>query len=189
MPSSKFVTLTRDLLLASPLHLECLRVARTLALPDWYLGAGFVRNLIWDHLHHNAIATPLKDIDLIYLDPSDPEGRREAEYEAHARTLLPTEHWEVRNQARMHHRQGVPPFASSLDALAHWVELPTCIGARLEQDDSLTLVAPHGIAHNGSLDVAPNPLCRQDPAVFTARVTEKRWQALWPNLQILWPAQ
>ena len=105
---------TEALLRADPLRMACLWAARELALPDWALGAGFVRNLIWDHLHQKAEPTPLNDIDLIYLDPSDPEGADEREYEAWLRIRLPDQRWEVRNQARMHVRQQVPPFASSL---------------------------------------------------------------------------
>ena len=59
---------TEDLLRADPMRMACLRAARELALPDWALGAGFVRNLIWDHLHQKTVPTPLNDIDLIYLD-------------------------------------------------------------------------------------------------------------------------
>ncbi|MDO2947081.1 nucleotidyltransferase family protein [Aeromonas simiae] len=179
---------TCALLRTSPLHWQCLLAARELALPDWYLGAGFVRNLIWDHLHGYRHPTALSDIDLIYLDQRDPDGRRESEIEACARALLPGQNWEARNQARMHLRQRTPPFDTALTALSHWVELPTCIGVRLLADDRLLLVAPHGIAHNWSLEVRPNPHCRQGPALFTERVRAKRWQQLWPRLRVHWPA-
>ena len=96
---------TEALLRADPLRMACLWAARELALPDWALGAGFVRNLIWDHLHHKAEPTPLNDIDLIYLDKSDPQGLAEAEHEAWLAKRLPGQQWEVRNQARMHQRQ------------------------------------------------------------------------------------
>lgn len=32
-------------------RMEILKAVRTLELPDWIIGAGFVRNPIWDHLH------------------------------------------------------------------------------------------------------------------------------------------
>jgi len=51
--------------------METLRIVERLALPDWYVGAGFVRNKIWDVLHDYAKRTPLDDIDVIYFDPSD----------------------------------------------------------------------------------------------------------------------
>lgn len=39
-------------------------------LNDWCLGAGFVRNLVWDHLHSYTEATLFHDIDLIYFNPA-----------------------------------------------------------------------------------------------------------------------
>ncbi|WP_411166079.1 hypothetical protein Aeroheme_02835 [Aeromonas sp. DSM 116730] len=178
---------TEALLRADPLRMACLWAARELALPDWALGAGFVRNLIWDHLHQKAEPTPLNDIDLIYLDPSDPEGADEREYEAWLRIRLPDQRWEVRNQARMHVRQQVPPFASSLEALSHWVEVPTCIGVRLGADDEFQWLAPHGFGHNWSLQVSANPRCRQESRIFIDRIRDKQWQRIWPDLVVNWP--
>ena len=113
---------TERLLRADRQRMACLQAAAELALPDWALGAGFIRNLIWDHLHGKAVPTPLNDIDLIYLDPLDPQGLAESEHEQWLTARLPGQRWEVRNQARMHQRQRVSPFASSLEALSHWVE-------------------------------------------------------------------
>ena len=178
---------TEALLRADPLRMACLWAARELALPDWALGAGFVRNLIWDHLHQKAEPTPLNDIDLIYLDPSDPEGVDEREHEAWLRIRLPDQRWEVRNQARMHVRQQVPPFASSLEALSHWVEVPTCIGVRLLANDEFQWLAPHGFGHNWSLQVSANPRCRQESRIFIDRIRDKQWQRIWPDLVVNWP--
>ena len=178
---------TEALLRADPLRMACLWAARELALPDWALGAGFVRNLIWDHLHQKAEPTPLNDIDLIYMDPSDPEGVDEREHEAWLRIRLPDQRWEVRNQARMHVRQQVPPFASSLEALSHWVEVPTCIGVRLLANDEFEWLAPHGFGHNWSLQVSANPRCRQESRIFIDRIRDKQWQRIWPDLVVNWP--
>ncbi|MFM5093346.1 nucleotidyltransferase family protein [Aeromonas rivipollensis] len=178
---------TEALLRADPLRMACLRAARELALPDWALGAGFVRNLIWDHLHNKAEPTPLNDIDLIYLDPGDPEGADEREYETRLAVRVPGQHWEVRNQARMHVRQQVPPFASSLEALSHWVEVPTCIGVRLLANDEFQWLAPHGFGHNWSLQVSANPRCRQESRIFIDRIRDKQWQRIWPDLVVNWP--
>ena len=178
---------TEALLRADHPRMDCLRAARELALPDWALGAGFVRNLIWDHLHRKPAPTPLNDIDLVYLDKRDPEGRAEADHEAWLNTRLPDQRWEVRNQTRMHVRQQVPPFGSTLEALGHWVEVPTCIGVRLLADDGFEWLAPYGFAPNWSLRVDPNPRCRQESRVFTERVKAKGWQQIWPDLVVNWP--
>ncbi|WP_349921570.1 nucleotidyltransferase family protein [Aeromonas veronii] len=177
---------TEALLRADPLRMACLRTARTLDLSDWALGAGFVRNLVWDHLHGKTVPTPLNDIDLIYLDAADPEGLAEGDHEAWLYARLPDQRWEVRNQARMHLRQRVPPFHSSQEALSHWVEIPTCIGVRLLADDSFAWLAPYGFGHNWSLRVNANPRCRQDHQVFVQRILTKRWQQIWPDLEVIW---
>ncbi|MNH22657.1 hypothetical protein D3C79_825210 [compost metagenome] len=178
---------TEALLRADSTRMACLRTARELDLPDWALGAGFVRNLVWDHLHHKSEPTPLNDIDLIYLDASDPQGLAEADHEAWLAARLPAQCWEVRNQARMHVRQQVPPFVSSLSALSHWVEIPTCIGVRLLPSDEFEWLAPYGFGHNWSLRVDANPRCRQESQVFVRRVLDKGWQAIWPDLVVTWP--
>ncbi|MFM5182693.1 nucleotidyltransferase family protein [Aeromonas sp. Y293-4] len=183
----QFQAKTEALLRADPQRMACLQVAAELNLPDWALGAGFIRNLIWDHLHRKAVPTPLNDIDLIYLDKTDPQGLAEAEHEAWLAKRLPGQQWEVRNQARMHTRQLVAPFASSLEALSHWVEVPTCIGVRLTRDGEFEWLAPYGFTINWSLQVSANPRCRQDKQIFTQRIKEKRWQAIWPDLQVNWP--
>lgn len=38
-------------------RMAALRQAREAALPDWWLAAGFVRNLVWDRLHGYTTAT------------------------------------------------------------------------------------------------------------------------------------
>lgn len=173
---------TEALLRADPYRMACLMTARDLALPDWALGAGFVRNLIWDHLHHKAEPTPLNDLDLVYLDPQDMDWARESAHEAWLSARL-AGRWQVRNQARMHQRQHVAPFDSSEQALSHWVELPTCVGVRLLPDGKLHWLAPFGLASCWSLEVRPNPHCRQPRRVFEERVASKGWCRIWPRLQ------
>ena len=50
-----------------PFRMDCLHALRTIDLPQGYIGAGFVRNAIWDELHEKVKPTPLNDIDVIYF--------------------------------------------------------------------------------------------------------------------------
>src|SRR3989338_8301201 len=164
--------------------MNALRAARALRLPDWMIGAGFVRGKVWDSLHGYAERTPLGDIDLIYFDPLDLSEEKEKEFE---RTLQEKmdEPWSVKNQARMHMVNKEAPYASSSDALAHWVETPTCVAVKLEDDDALTFIAPHGIDDLVNLMVRPSPFFTRDIQIFRDRVQKKQWKQKWPKLTIL----
>ena len=50
----------------SPALMAALRAARALDLPSWAIGAGVVRNEVWDHLHGYKQATPMQDVDVVY---------------------------------------------------------------------------------------------------------------------------
>ena len=177
---------TEALLRADDQRMDCLRAARELALPDWALGAGFIRNLIWDHLHHKSVPTALNDIDLIYLDSADLTGLQEAEHEAWLAARVPGQQWEVRNQARMHVRQLVPPSpARSRPSATGW-RCPPASGPAAGRR-FIRVAGPYGFAPNWSLQVDPNPRCRQERRVFTERVKAKGWQRLWPDLVVNWP--
>ena len=66
------------LLRADPWRMAVLEAARELELPDWALGAGFLRNAVWDHLHGYGAPTPLADVELSFVDPADLSPEREA---------------------------------------------------------------------------------------------------------------
>ncbi|WP_196351640.1 nucleotidyltransferase family protein, partial [Vibrio campbellii] len=48
-----------QLLAKDPIRVQALQCVRSLDLPDCYIAAGFVRNLVWDHLHQKHNPTPL----------------------------------------------------------------------------------------------------------------------------------
>jgi hypothetical protein len=158
---------------------------RSLALPDWCIAAGFLRNRVWDHLHGIAPARPPVDIDVIYFDASDPAGEHEAEYEARLGAILPGLPWQVRNQARMHVRKDLPPHLSTADAMTFWLESVTPVGVRLEADDRLTVVAPLGVDDLLGLVCRPTSYGRARRAEYDARIEAKRWGELWPKVRFL----
>ncbi|WP_110670747.1 nucleotidyltransferase family protein [Salinicola halophilus] len=156
--------------------------ARALALPDWWLAAGFVRNAVWDRLHGHAEATPLNDIDLIYCDPEAPGESRDRALSERLRTAS-GQPWSVKNQARMHQRHGHAPYDSATQAMRFWVECETAVAVRLEADGALTLSAPLGLDSLMAGRISHNPQ-HDDAAVFERRIAEKRWLERWPRLQV-----
>ena len=66
-----------DLIKKDAWRMDILRAARSINLPDWFIGAGFVRNPVWDFLHDFDKQTPISDIDIVYFDPNDLSEERQ----------------------------------------------------------------------------------------------------------------
>lgn len=180
------LTNTSQLICRDAWRTKCLQAVESVRLPDWYIAAGFLRNAIWDALHAKSSRTPLNDVDVVYYDPVDLGTAAETQIEAILQAGLPDVKWAVKNQARMHLRNGHAPYRDSEHAIAHWIETPTCVGVSIEPDGGLRVVAPHGIRENWSLRVTRNPLVHYPAALFNERVRNKRWLEAWPGLQVEW---
>ncbi|MBL8700262.1 MAG: nucleotidyltransferase family protein [Alphaproteobacteria bacterium] len=161
-----------------------LRAVRALGLPDWAIGAGFVRGLVWDRLTGRAGRTALPDIDVLYFDPADLRAEAEARHEAVLAAADPGPPWSVKNQARMHLRNGDPPYRSTAHALTSWLETPTCVAVRLEPDDALTVLAPYGLDDLFALRVAPTPAGQRKLGQYRERLARKEWARTWPLAEI-----
>lgn len=170
--------------------MEVLRTAAKLDLPDWMVGAGFVRNKVWNHLC-GIDAGHSTDVDLVYFDQDDVDEvtaedeatETERRHQLRLSKMLAAD-WEAVNQARMHVFHDDKPYRSTEDAIAHWPETATCVAVRLNQQGELELVAPHGIDDLVTLTVRPSPL-HTNPEEVTARVAKKRWLERWPKLQVV----
>ena len=166
-----------------PWMMAVLAGAARLDLPDWMIGAGFVRNKVWDHLHgfqHEKVDTA--DIDLIYFDPADLREETEKVYDAQARAFCDV-NWSAKNQARMHLLHNFAPYTSTADGLANWVETSAAVAVTI-RDGGLRLVAPHGIGDLVGLIIRPTPTFAQRTDVLLSRVAEKAWLTKWPKLRV-----
>jgi hypothetical protein len=168
-----------------PAALAQLRAVRALALPDWCIAAGFVRNRVWDHLHGISPARAPADIDVLYYDASDLAKANEAEHETRLDALLPGLPWQVRNQARMHVWKGLAQHRDTAESMIYWLETVTAVGVRLEADDSLTVIAPLGTDDLVNLRCQPTAFGRTRRHEYQARVTAKRWAELWPKVRFV----
>jgi hypothetical protein len=172
--------------------MNVLQTARDCDPPDWLVGAGAIRSVVWDHLHGHAEPTPLKDVDLVFFDPADLSVEREAAVERQLTARRPDVPWEATNQAAVHlwyhevfHRPNpVPPFASVEEAVATWPETATSIGLRLLPNDDLLLVAPFGLDDLFNLVLRRNPR-RVTLEEFRRRAAEKQIRQKWPRVRVI----
>lgn len=165
-----------------PLRLAILELVRQLALPQCYVSAGFVRNMVWDELHSYTTHTPLNDIDVIYFDPDEPEARA-GEYETYLGSRLPGVTWQVKNQAHMHLHNGHVPYTDTLHAMSFWPEKETAVAVRKLNDGSFDWQSVFGFDSLFALQVTANPA--REFALFEERVANKQWQVTWPRLTLV----
>jgi hypothetical protein len=178
------MSVVADIIAQDPVAMKQLRVARALALPDWCIAAGFVRNRVWDHLHGIAPARQPVDIDVLYYDPSDLSREPEQACEAKLGALLAAP-WQVRNQARMHIWKKLPQHKSTEDSMRYWLETVTAVGVRLEDDDTLTVVAPLGTGDLLNLVCRPTAFGKIQRAEYDERIVTKRWREMWPKVRFV----
>ena len=165
-----------------PLRMQILGCVYQLGLPQCYVAAGFVRNLVWDHLHGYASPTPLNDIDVIYFDPIDTSYESDLRYEALLNQRLPELNWQVRNQACMHTRNGDEPYQGSLDAMSYWPEKETAVAVKQSLNGDIECISSFGLESLFDLQITPNPKRNRD--IFDQRVQSKNWLTQWSKLTI-----
>ncbi|WP_304169005.1 nucleotidyltransferase family protein [Phenylobacterium aquaticum] len=179
-----------DILRAAPSLMQVMETARALDLPDWLIFSGAIYQRALNHLTGRDPDYGIKDYDLGYHDGSD------VSYEAEDRVIQRVaaafapplrEMVEVRNQARVHlwfeAKFGEPyePLADSAEALTRFTSPTFGVGARLEADGRMRIVAPFGLEDIFALRLRPNPTRKTSGFLRTALAA----QARWPELTIL----
>lgn len=179
------LTALQALIAADPARMRILRMVRDLALPDCWVAAGFVRNCVWDHGHGRTPAALPADIDVIWFDAARATAAHDAALESALLNHDKTLQWSVKNQARMHGRNGDAPYRSSTDAMRHWPETATAVGLRLGQGGGIDVAAPYGLDDLFNLAVRPTArFVGEKYPLYLERIRSKRWQARWPRLRI-----
>jgi uncharacterized protein len=166
-------------------------VARS-GLPDAWIGAGVIRDVVWGQRYGQFCAADVKDVDVAFFDPADLGRERDAAAQDALAGLadLP---WEATNQAAVHtwyHEyfggSRVDPLTCVHDAVATWPETATCVAVRLRAD-GIEVCAPHGLADLLGGVWRVNPV-RVTPDVSVARLARQRVSARWPGVTVVPPA-
>jgi uncharacterized protein len=162
-------------------------------LPDAWIGAGAVRDVVWGERYGRFDPADVRDVDVAYFDAADlSRGRDEAAQQVLADLAdLP---WEATNQAAVHtwyHEYfGGPPaeaFGTVHDAVATWPETASCVAVRFASPGSdIEVCAPHRLDDllGGVWRVNP---ARVTPEVSAARLARQRVSSRWPRVTIVPP--
>jgi hypothetical protein len=155
-------------------------------LPDAWIGAGVIRDLVWGQGSGGFDPGVVRDIDVAFFDPRDLGRQRDQDAQQVLEGLadLP---WEATNQAGVHTwyqryfgGPPVPAFGCVHDAVATWPETATCVAIR-EAPGGMEICAPHGLAD------LMNQTWRQNPARVSAEVSRARLarhRERWPDVTV-----
>jgi uncharacterized protein len=171
--------------------MSILETVRACNPPDWLVGAGVIRNLVWDHLHQYQVPTPLADVDVIFFDPQDVRPERDHLVQQQLARKLPHVTWEAINQAGVHlwyenvFGFSVPSFHSSEEAVGTWPETATSVAVRLLATDEIYIVAPCGLSDLFNMVSRRNP-CRVTQEQFVQRLHSKQILRKWPRVQVIY---
>lgn len=171
------------LIAAQPERMRLLRAVRDHGPEGAWIAAGFVRNAVWDSLHGYGEPTPFSDIDVLYFAADSLAPEADNAWERRLLDVCPDQPWSVRNQARMHLRNGDSPYRDCADAMRHWPEVCTAVALRM-RGDSLELLAPLGVEDLWRLSVQPTEHFRGKPHIYRERLAAKHWPERWPKLHI-----
>ncbi len=180
----------RNIIYGNDWFMEVLRTVRECLLPNWFVGAGVIRTLVWDYLHRYSNRTPLKDVDVVYFDATNLSQERDKYILELLTGKLPDVPWEVTNQASVHlwfeeyFGYSVSPLRSIEEAVSTWPETATSIAVRLLMNDELSICAPFGLDDLFDMKLRRNPT-RVTLDLFRERVKEKRILHKWPEVKII----
>jgi hypothetical protein len=176
-----------------PVLMAVLTRLRALDLPDPLLCSGAIYNTVWNVLTGRPALTGVKDADAVYFDDSDLSYEAEDVVIRRAAATfadlpIPVE---MRNQARVHlwfpqkFGSPYPRLRNSAEMLVNFASKTHAVAARLEADDSLSIVSPFGLDDIFAFRVTPNTKLDNRQ---THQTKATRALAVWPELTVVpWP--
>jgi hypothetical protein len=188
------VTGLAPLIRSSPWLVRVLETVASVDLPDAWVGAGVVRDLVWGRLYGSGFdPAAVRDVDVVFFDRADLSRARDDQATGLLHAVWPEVPWEARNQAAVHTwyatKFGGPPiapFTSVAEAVATWPETATAVAARLDPAGDLEICAPFGLTDLLGGVWRRNPE-RASLEVSLARLARHRPAERWPGVRVIPP--
>jgi hypothetical protein len=171
--------------------MEVLGTVRQAGIPDAWVGAGVVRDLVWSGPEFRP--ADVRDVDVAFFDPADLSRAGDERVTARLTGLDPRVPWEATNQAAVHTwypaffgTGPVDPLTSIADGVTTWPETATAVAVRLAKTGELEICAPLG------LDDLLNGVWRHNPRrcsreTSLARLARHNPAERWPTVTVVPP--
>lgn len=184
-----------ELIRSSAWMVRVLTTVRHAQIPDAWVGAGVLRDLVWGERYGSGFSSDhVRDVDVAYFDVHDLSRANDDQTTARLHERWPQVPWEARNQAAVHtwypSKFGggpVEPLTSIADAVSTWPETATAVAVRLSGDGDVEICAPLGLADllDGVWRRNPRRVSLQRSL---ARLARHQPQHRWPGVTVIPPA-
>ena len=173
----------RALIGANDWFMHVLRCVRDERIPEAWVGAGALRDLVWGELFGSGfLPAQVHDVDVAFFVADDLSRACDDQSTARLHRRCASVPWQARNQAAVHTWYSAkfggeppPPLTSIADAVGTWPETATAVAVRLGNDDAIEICAPLGLTdlltgvwrrnpRRASLEVSLDRLRRHEPA-------------------------
>jgi len=145
------------------------------------LTGGSLRNVVWNYLHYFTEEYELDDCGIIFYNPNNLSKAYEESIKNKLEYLNPDIKWSVKNQARMHIRNGHKPYSGIHNALIAFPE--TCSAVAI--DKNWNIISPYGLDDLLNLIVTPTQFCIDNEIeVYQLRIRKKNWADKWADLKL-----
>jgi hypothetical protein len=172
--------------------IRALGIVRGSGLPDAWIGAGTLRDLVWGRRYGNGFdPSSVRDVDVVFFDPVDLSRENDDQATGRLVAAWPEPPWEAKNQAAVHTwypakfgGDPVPPLRTIAEAVATWPEYATAVAVRLDAHDQVAVCAPYGL--DDLLDGVwrRNPT-RAGPEISRQRLARHRPAERWPGVRVV----
>jgi len=193
MPTGELAELT-SIIGASDWMMRVLVTVRGARIPEAWVGAGVVRDLVWGERYGSGFSTgEVHDVDVPFFDPDDLSSANDDQMTERLGSGWPEVPWEARNQAAVHTWYarkfgGSPPapLVSIEDAVGTWPETATALAVRLASNDEIEVCAPLGVTDLLAGVWRRNPR-RVSLEESVARLARHQPGVRWPGVTVIPP--
>ncbi|MFI6782959.1 nucleotidyltransferase family protein [Micromonospora sp. NPDC050276] len=184
----------RQLVVGSGWLTRALTVVRDSGLPDAWIGAGALRDLVWGEWYGDGFdPAGVRDVDVVFFDSARLTRADDDRATARLAGMWPQPPWQARNQASVHiwyaatfGGDPIEPYRSVAEAVATWPEYATAVAVRLDPDGRLMVCAPYGLTDLLGGVWRHNP-ARVDVARSRQRLARHRPAQRWPGVTVIEP--
>jgi hypothetical protein len=182
----------RTLLRSNEWMMRLLATVRDEHLPDAWIGAGVVRDLVWGERYGSGFRPEaVHDVNVAYFDPHDLSPANDDRTTKRLSGRWPEVPWQTHNDATAWYTRRlsgdpVQPITFITYAVATWPETATAVAVRLGADDTIEICAPLGLT-----DLL-NGVWRRNPRRITLeqsllRLARHHPQQRWPAVTVIPP--